>query len=234
MPHPKATPKPEETWRRARLIPTTGIGGQDEQEQRATSSLLAVMGAVPQFGRAILAHVGAPAGRIQTFTEIRFIDEDTKLSIPDGAVVIERGKARWVCLIEVKTAGAELRVDQVERYLDLARVNGFDAVLTISNQLTASPVESPIAIDPKKTRKIALRHLSWWQVMTEARVEHKHRGVSDPTARSCKVCANGHPRPLNCPHPTVSPPRSLPPNCHPSPARSGTSAMQPSQKATSS
>lgn len=180
MPIPKATPKPEETWRRARLIPTTGIGGQDEQEQRATSSLLAVMAAVPQFGRAILTHVGAPAGRIQTYTEIRFVDEDTKLSIPDGAVVIERGKARWVCLIEVKTAGAELRVDQVERYLDLARVNGFDAVLTISNQLTASPVESPIAIDPKKTRKVALRHLSWWQVMTEARVEHKHRGVSDP------------------------------------------------------
>jgi hypothetical protein len=180
MPIPKATPKPEETWRRARLIPTTGIGGQDEQEQRATSSLLAVMAAVPQFGRAILAHVGAPAGRIQTFTEIRFIDEDTKLSIPDGAVVIERGKARWVCLIEVKTAGAELRVDQVERYLDLARISGFDAVLTISNQLTASPVESPIAIDPKKTKKVALRHLSWWQVMTEARVEHKHRGVDDP------------------------------------------------------
>ena len=176
----KATSKPEETWRRARLIPTTGIGGQDEQEQRATSSLLAVMGSVPQFGRAILDHVGAPGGRIQTFTEIRFVDEDAKLSIPDGAVVVERGKARWVCLVEVKTAGAELRADQVERYLDLARVNGFDAVLTISNQITASPIESPIAIDSKKTRKVALRHLSWWQVMTEARVEHKHRGISDP------------------------------------------------------
>jgi hypothetical protein len=180
MPLPKAIPKPEETWRRARLIPTTGIGGQDEQEQRATSSLLAVMGAVPQFGRAILDHVGAPGGRIQTFTEIRFVDEDTKLSIPDGAVVVERGKARWVCLVEVKTAGAELRVEQVERYLELARVNGFDAVLTISNQITASPTESPIAIDPRKTKKVTLRHLSWWQVMTEARVEHKHRGVNDP------------------------------------------------------
>ncbi len=181
---PKTTPptatKPEDAWRRARLIPTTGIGGQDEQEMRATSSLLAVMGAVPQFGRAILDHVGAPGGRIQTFTEIRFVDEDTKLSIPDGAVVIERGKARWVCLVEVKTAGAELRVEQVERYLELARVNRFDAVLTISNQITASPVESPIAIDPKKLKKVALRHLSWWQVMTEARVEHKHRGVNDP------------------------------------------------------
>jgi hypothetical protein len=177
---PKALPRPEDNWRRARLIPTTGIGGQDEQEQRATSSLLAVMAAVPQFGRAILNHVDAPGGRIQTFTEIRFVDGDTKLSIPDGAVVVERGKSRWVCLIEVKTAGAELRTEQVERYLELARANGFDAVLTISNQITASPSESPIPIDPKKLRKVALRHLSWWRVMTEARVEHKHRGVSDP------------------------------------------------------
>jgi hypothetical protein len=65
MPLPKATPKPEETWRPARLIPTTGIGGQDEQEQRATSSLLAVMGAVPQFGRAIVEHLDAPGGRLR-------------------------------------------------------------------------------------------------------------------------------------------------------------------------
>jgi hypothetical protein len=180
MATPKATPKPEETWRPARLIPTTGIGGQDEQEERATSSLLAVMGAVPQFGRAILEHLGAPGGRIYTFTEIRFVDQDARLSIPDGAVIVERGKSRWVCLIEVKTAGAALRADQVERYLELARVNGFDAVLTISNQITASPVESPIAIDARKLKKVALRHLSWWQVMTEARVEHKHRGISDP------------------------------------------------------
>ena len=46
--------RPEDGWRPSRLIPTTGIGGQDEQEQRATSSLLAVMSSVPQFGRALL------------------------------------------------------------------------------------------------------------------------------------------------------------------------------------
>lgn len=176
----KAVTKPEDGWRQARLIPTTGIGGQDEQEERATSSLLAVMGAVPQFGRAILDHLGAPSGRIQTFTEIRFVDADANLSIPDGAVVVERGKIRWVCLVEVKTGGADLRVEQVERYLELARVNGFDAVLTISNQITASPLESPIAIDPRKLKKVALRHLSWWQVMTVARVEYKHRKIGDP------------------------------------------------------
>jgi len=176
---PKAAPRPEETWRPARLIPTTGIGGQEEQEQRATSSLLAVMQAVPQFGRAIIQHAGAPAGRIATYTEIRFLDQDEKLSIPDGAVVVERGKTRWVCLIEVKTSGVELKADQVTRYLDLARANSFDAVLTISNQITSSPSESPVAVDARRLRNIALRHLSWWQVMTEAVLEHKHHGIAD-------------------------------------------------------
>lgn len=176
----KAVTKPEDGWRMARLIPTTGIGGQDEQEQRATSSLLAVMRAVPQFGRAILAHAGAPIGRISTFTEIRFTDESEKLSIPDGAVVVEWGKKRWVCLVEVKTGGADLTADQVSRYVDLARTNEFDAVVTISNQITASPTELPVQIDARRLKKVTLRHLSWWQVMTDARVQHKHRGISDP------------------------------------------------------
>jgi hypothetical protein len=35
---------PEETWQPARLIPVAGIRGQDEQERRATSALLAVLG----------------------------------------------------------------------------------------------------------------------------------------------------------------------------------------------
>lgn len=176
---PKVAPKPEDGWHQARLIPTTGIGGQDEQEQRASSSLLAVMRAVPQFGRAILTHLDAPAGKLNTYTEVRFLDADEKTSIPDGAVVVERGKTRWVCLVELKTAGASLLAPQVERYLDLARTNGFDAVLTISNQITASPAESPVPIDAKRTKKVMLRHLSWWQIMTEARVQHEHRGVSD-------------------------------------------------------
>src|SRR6187397_2077161 len=108
-------------------MPTTGIGGQDEQEQRATSSLLAVMRAVPQFGRSLVSHLDAPGGKLDTYTEVRFLDADEKTAIPDGAIVVERGKTRWVCLVEVKTGGAALRQEQVEKYLDLARVNGFDA-----------------------------------------------------------------------------------------------------------
>src|SRR3954465_12753702 len=135
-------------WNPARLIPTAGIRGQEEQERRATSSLLAVMRAVPEFGHALLKELGAPKSPvIDTFAEVRFKDATGKTVIPDGAIVCKRGQKTWTCLVEVKTAGAPRRAEQVNSYLDVARDNGFDGVLTISNQITANHAESPVAVD---------------------------------------------------------------------------------------
>ena len=168
-------------WHTARLIPTVGIRGQEEQEKRATSTLLAVMRAVPEFGHALLKELGAPKSPvIETFTEVRFKDAAGKTVIPDGAIVCRRGKRAWTCLVEVKTAGAPLRPDQVNAYLDVARDNGFDGVLTISNQITASSSESPVAVDGRKLKRTSLWHLSWWRVLTDAIVQHRYRGISDP------------------------------------------------------
>lgn len=62
----------EDTWLAARLIPTSGINGAEEQERRATSALLAVMAAVREFGRSLTQPFGAPAGTVQTFIEVPF------------------------------------------------------------------------------------------------------------------------------------------------------------------
>ena len=75
MPTKPGVERIEDKWHAARLIPTTGIGGQKDQEERATSSLLAVMKAVPEFGQAVLNHLDAPAGRITTYSEVRFSAE---------------------------------------------------------------------------------------------------------------------------------------------------------------
>ncbi|MEX1142456.1 MAG: hypothetical protein WD993_03650 [Thermoleophilaceae bacterium] len=171
----------QEDWTPARLIPTVGIRGQEEQEKRATSSLLAVMHAVPEFGHAVLGPLGAPKSPPRTYTEVRFKDADGRACIPDGAVVVERGKNRWSCFVEVKTGTAQLDGDQVSRYLDIAREHGFDAVLTISNQITsAAATDSPVAVDKRKLRRVALYHLSWLRIATAAIVQHRFRGVSDP------------------------------------------------------
>ena len=169
-----------EGWHPARLIPTVGIRSQEEQEKRATSTPLAVMRAVPEFGHALLGPLGAPKGRIATFAEIQLKDAAGKVHIPDGAAVVERGKTRWTCLVEVKTGNADLRPEQVSRYLDLARENRFDSVLTISNQITSAPTDSPLDLDRRKLRSVKLVRLSWWRILTEAIVQHRHRGVSDP------------------------------------------------------
>lgn len=136
------------------------------------------MGAVPEFGRALLKGLGAARGRITTFTEVQLKDGDGKVSIPDGVIVVERGKTRWRALVEVKTSGAALQTEQVGRYLETARDHGFEAVLTISNQVTAR-ADSPVAIDRRKTRRVDLYHMSWWRIMTEAVLQHRFRGISD-------------------------------------------------------
>jgi hypothetical protein len=169
----------EDPWMPARLISVAGIRGQNEQEIRAASSLLAVMGAVDEFGRALLKDIGAPAGRISTFTEIPLETSDEKTMRPDGAIVVERGKNSWRCLVEVKTANVPLGAKQISDYLDLAREHGFDAVLTISNQISGGPKEVPVAVDRRKLRTVDLRHLSWWRILTEAVMQYQHRGVKD-------------------------------------------------------
>jgi hypothetical protein len=128
-------------WPSARLIPTAGLKNREEQESRGSSCLLAVLRAVPEFGHALLKDLDAPRSTvIETYTEVRFKDATGKSARPDGAIVCERAGKVWTCLVEVKTGGAPLKSDQVSAYLDIARDNGFDGVLTISNQITSSAI----------------------------------------------------------------------------------------------
>ena len=90
----------EEAWHEARLIPTSGISGADEQERRATSALLAVLTAVREFGRGLTQPLGAPAGAVETFIEVPFMLGDKRI-YPDGLIRVSRGQKRWTALVEV-------------------------------------------------------------------------------------------------------------------------------------
>jgi stress response protein SCP2 len=70
---PKARKKSlaeNESWKGARLFPVAALKSDRDREMRATSVLLAVMAQVPEFGRRLTAGFGAPAGRMETFTEV--------------------------------------------------------------------------------------------------------------------------------------------------------------------
>ncbi|MCC2321749.1 hypothetical protein [Cellulomonas xiejunii] len=168
-----------ESWHEARLIPTSGINGADEQERRATSALLAVMTAVKEYGRSLTHRFGAPAGSVNTFIEVPFqLGEQTV--IPDGLIEVKRGSRSWTALVEVKTGQNELAATQLENYLDVAREHGFDALITISNEIPPIAGQHPTKVDRRKTKKVALHHLSWTQVLAEAVLQKEFRGVADP------------------------------------------------------
>ena len=170
----------ESSWEPARLIPVTGMRGASEQEGRATSALLAVLHIVPSFAKSILRYLRAPAGHVETFREVSLDDGEGKKHRPDGAIVVTRGKTKWVCLVEVKTGRNELDTDQVKRYLALAKQYKFNALLTISNQVVSSPDLSPVKVTKTAVGNITLRHLSWLRILTEAVNEYVHHGVDDP------------------------------------------------------
>lgn len=170
----------DERWPVARLIPISSASGIEAQERRAASALLAVIAAVPEFGRSLLKPLGASAGKIEAFVEVPFKLADGRSIRPDGIIVITRGAKSWGVVVEIKVASASLETEQIDAYLDLARELQFNAVLSISNHYVTSSTAYPIEVDKRKTKKIALHHWSWIDVLTEAIVQKQHRGVSDP------------------------------------------------------
>jgi len=169
----------EKPWNVARLIPTSGINGAEEQERRATSALLAVMGSVREYGRAITSPFGAPAGAMETYIEVPFLLGGKKV-FPDGLIRVKWGKKVWTALVEVKTGANELQREQLENYLDVAREHHFDALITISNEIPPAAGMHPTPVDGRKLRTVSLHHLSWTEVLAMAVMQKDFRGVADP------------------------------------------------------
>ncbi|MEV0646667.1 stress response protein [Phytomonospora sp. NPDC050363] len=167
-----------ERWNLARLIPTSGVNGAEEQERRATSALLAVMHSVREFCRALTRPLGAPVGVAAAYIEVPFVLHGKRL-YPDGLIEIRRGNRTWTALVEVRTGANPLGAPQVEDYLDIARERGFDAVITISNEIAPISGHHPTRVEGRKPRKVALYHWTWSHVLAEAVAQKAHRGVAD-------------------------------------------------------
>ncbi len=136
------------SWQAARLFSISGVGAAEEQEKRATSTLLATMLAVRTFARGITSRFGAPAGAVETFLEVGF-QLGQRTVIPDSVIRVARAGRIWTALLETKTGTGQLRRDQVENYLDVARQQGFDAVITLSNEIAPTAGKHPVAVDPR-------------------------------------------------------------------------------------
>ena len=133
----------------ARLIPLP----RSKPELSATSSLLAVLGSVEEFGHRFMRRVGGPRyAKIQRYYKA-FCEVPAELlstaagqeqkslvdssppwgshNRPDGVIVVSRNKD-WKALVEVKTGGDLLDHEQIGAYHRMASHFDFDTVITIS------------------------------------------------------------------------------------------------------
>jgi len=163
---------------RARLFP---VLAETSKEGRTLSVVLSSIAYVEEFGAKLFASIGQKKGartKVEMFTEIVFAKSDTKVR-PDGLVVLTTGKRQWTALVEAKIGNTTLDLPQIESYLQLARDNGIDAVITLSNQFTAQPDHHPLSPQKASLRKVGLFHWSWMFVMTQATLLLAAKAVED-------------------------------------------------------
>lgn len=167
----------------ARLIPTSGISNQAEAETRATSALLAVLSIVRDLSSSLLGPLGASTARkatVNTFIETKFKLADGTLVRPDGLIQVTYGSNTWKAFVEVKTGDNPLEAAQINNYLQLAREQGIDAVLTISNEIAAGSQHPCEGVKLRANSKVRLAHYSWTEILSHAVRGKVHRGVDDP------------------------------------------------------
>jgi hypothetical protein len=157
------------------------------KENRAASILLAGMAAVDQLSQALLGGVGQRLGKratVHCYTEVvpKLRPEGSRLR-PDGLIVVKIGSRTWSALVEAKIARAQLNPEQIEAYLQLAKLNGINAVITISNQFAALPTHHPVTVPRSLRRGVELYHWSWMHVRTQATLVAKEGDFTSSVQR---------------------------------------------------
>ncbi len=169
---------------RARLFPTLA---DTSKEGRTASIFLACLANVYEYAQAMLSPLGRRVGSrasIETYTEVSFsLAKGEKNFRPDGLIVLKIGSRRWTALVEAKVGNSDLGSDQVEAYLEIAKNNGIDAVITVSNQFVSKPSQSPVCVSQKLLNKVDLFHWSWMSVLTEANLLLDSNGITDSDQR---------------------------------------------------
>lgn len=164
----------------ARLFP---VLAETSKERRITSIFLAVAIQVPELLSDLLATLGVRLGKtskVEAYTEVVFRKHDDTDCRPDGLLIVKTGSREWRALIEAKISSNILKEDQVTKYLEIARDNEIDAVITISNQFVAHAKLSPLKkLDKRLLKKVDLFHWSWTWISTLCQIIEYQGKIED-------------------------------------------------------
>ena len=139
--------------------------------------------AVRDLATDILGPLGASRAQravVEAYAEVSF-RSNGKVIRPDGLIRVDYGKTTWTTLLEFKTGTSVLDAEQINTYWDVARAEGFDHLITISNEICTIPGEHPTnGLRVRANSPVKVTHLSWTAILTSAIKIRQHRGVDDP------------------------------------------------------
>ena len=157
-----------ESGERARLIP---VGKITQRENRATSVLLAGMSAIQPFSKTLLGEIDQLVGsrsKLKCYSQVVFKHDPGKGKFrPDGLIELQNGKRIWRSIVESKIGREVLDAEQIQAYIQIAKANGIDSIITISNQFASLPTHHPVKIE-RLPKGISIYHWSWAHVLTTA------------------------------------------------------------------
>lgn len=119
---------------------------------------------------------------MEAYIEVPFKSASGKIVRPDGLLRVHYGSQKpWAALVEIKTGGNLLAAEQINEYWNIARTQGFDSVITISNEIAPAPGVHPTGgLKLRSNSRVSVHHLSWTLILAEAMKQKVHRGVDDP------------------------------------------------------
>lgn len=153
--------------KKARLFPL----GNTLDEIHTTSIFLSTLSAVKEYREYLLSEIGVNKIKnrnvnLHVFTEISRNTKNGNSSAdrPDGLIVLTSGKRDpvidWISFVESKVNKNTIDYTQLKRYIDFGKEVGIKSIITISNNLTTSPFDTPVR-DFKKPKGFELYHWSW-------------------------------------------------------------------------
>ncbi|MFA5514238.1 MAG: hypothetical protein WDA17_04890 [Sphaerochaetaceae bacterium] len=150
---------------RARLIP----GYKKLDEMSLASIFLASLPMVKEFRELISKEIGMNrSGYLKAYTEVSFpevkiYNENSPKKGPlrvDGLLLQVIGKQiRDATFFEMKMGSQEIYSEQIESYVELAKIVGVSRLVTISNQFVPSTSDFPIEV--QNCKGVSLFHFSW-------------------------------------------------------------------------
>lgn len=164
--------------RKARLFPV----GHTEKETLTTSIFLASLSAVKEYREELFSAIGITKIKtrnvsVHVYTELENVSKDKR---PDGLIVITSGKhnpvIEWVSFVEVKVGTEKIKSSQIDDYIEFGRDVGINNIITISNQMVTTPMDSPVSTSK---RSFNLFHWSWKYLLVMASKLVKDHKVVD-------------------------------------------------------